>query len=154
MVSSTLFASNAAATGGAVYLTSASEVNLTSTVATSNAAQTGGFALLSASTLRCAADCDFISNSAQVAGGALALTQAALADINDGEFMNNTAGERGGALGAEEKGTLRLLACSLEGNAAQDGGAVASDSTVLYLQGTTFEGNVATGVGGALALQK
>jgi len=129
-----LFASNSAASGGAILLGSMSSALITGT--------------------------RFENNSATGSGGALQLIGSASAALVDCVFLGNTAGggDGGGAIASGSWEGFTLTGCTLAGNralAGSHGGAIAVtywDGFDIHLNDCLLVGNHSEGNGGALYL--
>ena len=147
---------------------------------TGNSAPNGGGALVVASQTECHVEwCIFHNNTAKAVGGAVGMSETSSLKIGNTNFTNNNSTD-GGAIYIDSNSKLQTIMCSywknvaqqtggaikLIGNAtavikschflsnhAEKGGAIdIYDMDYLYIGGTFLLRNVATGRGGAVAM--
>jgi hypothetical protein len=97
-------------------------------------------------------DCQFYNNALSLGSGAgLAVADGANATIYNTHFIKNSAGASGGA--AQIYGGAKFANCVFDGNFAQSNGGAVNISTtsgVSEINLSTFAGNAAAGLGGAV----
>ncbi len=100
----------------------------------------------------------FADNAASADGGAISLTNGGSARVATSRLANNTGSQDGGAVHGRDANIV-LDDVTLTDNDSGDGGGVAmeytsgspfADPNVLTITGSTIDGNVASGMGGAV----
>ena len=140
--------------GGAIYVTSGGALDLTGGTFFQNATKNSGGAIyMNGSASAVMSGVTFDGNQAKLYGGAIYMNSATQATVTDCVFMNNSnPNNLGGAITV--RGTapvLTISGSSFSQNSAKDGGAISAfETTTLSVSDTTFTGNSATGVGGAI----
>ena len=124
-ISNCRFEYNAAANGGAIYITTASSPTIT--------------------------DCFFLRNYAQDAGGAVRCTQSSSPVLSGCNFIENKAAGFGGAIANYNNSSPTLLECSFSYNWSKQGGAVNNyDFCSPGIIRSTFRYNATDNTGGAI----
>ena len=137
--------------GGAIYLNSNANVDISKCTFDSNKADTGG-AIYSLTNNLKISDCTFKSNTASSYdyGGGGAIYSNSVLEIRNSTFELNTASSHGGAIYSISK--LNIINSTFKSNtvsSSKNGGAIYSKSTELNITDSTFKSN--TGFyGGAL----
>jgi len=136
--------------GGAVYNQNGAAANFDGSVFTGNTAANGG-AIYTADGTVSVANSHFSGNGVVAAlnydGGAIYSVRSTLS-ISGSTYTGNTAGGRGGAV-CVDAGTLTLSGSEFYGNSADQGGALANNSTAT-VSNLYFSGNAAATAGGAI----
>lgn len=161
-ISGTLFDSNTATYGGAIYLTSKVQyqgrVELISCSFTSNESSSSGGAISSSSsTLIIDGDNNnktiFSYNvSSNGSGSAIYLTSSSI-DIDYCEFVENVSPKSGGAIYASSCDNIVINHSLFEGNeAGNNGGAIYSSGSSISTSDSEFNNNSSTNNGGSIYL--
>lgn len=143
------FTSNAAGTGGAMYLDGVATWALRQSVLSDNVATEGqGGAVFSAGAAAATvADCSLDRNSAAADGGAMWVSSATFS-ASGSAFVGNACQNDGGALALAASTLAELDGCVFRGNAAagiaaRGGAVVVSAARAVVIRGSTFSGNEA-----------
>ena len=167
-ISSTTFTNNSSDLGGAVAIMKQGSFNTSgSTTFTDvpfigNTAKYGGAIYAEKENITISGTSRFEGNSATVEGGAIYLANQSNLKIEGGSFIGNTATgttSQGGAIFISTDSTLNIDGANFKNNMVgkADGasywayGGAILNANELRITNTTFEGNIAGSVGGALA---
>ncbi len=134
--------------GGAVFVVTASATFVGPTLY-SNAAESGGGLYLQNGNNVTLSDAQFIENEAEGSGGGMFIFSGTSLTLTHNHWISNSATAYGGGLFAQTTNALMIAHNYFFGNRADDGGAGASClfDTGLRLEANTFSSNVGTGVG-------
>ena len=137
--------------GGAVYSNVATTMDHAQIMFQGNHAKEDGGAIASFVSITLAGTVCFVSNSAQIGGATISYGTATLNGANI-TFQDNFALALGGAIASFEEFIVSSAATFSNNTAMQQGGAVysAGDISVLDNAQLIFQGNHATGEGGAV----
>ena len=141
-------------TGGAVHLRGSSTFEGSSLLFEDNTAYAGGAMDVQDSASASLVACSFVDNRAHTKGGGLRAYDSAEVSCDSCSFEGNTAPE-GGAVDVSVDASFNDLDGFYEDNEATngDGGAIrVADEAELYIEGTSFEGNLARESGGAVSV--
>ena len=164
-ITNTDFSENTSANGGALY--NRGKVTITGGSFTSNTSEGVGGAITNSGGDLTLTNVSFTGNHAKTTGGAIHTNKSTSSNgthkltINSGSFVNNEAGytdertrgasaHNGGAIFAGAGTQLEITSTVFEGNKASgNGGAIAADNTSTFTD-VTFKNNSAAVDGGAL----
>ena len=150
--------------GGAIYCDSFAKLLIISTIFQSNTANWGG--AIYAGRLEIF-NCKFVNNSAEYSGGAISSDISwyilpILLIVHNSTFENNHCNEDGGAILFHYSGVddFKVQGCEFKNNSAQMGGAImlkyegnyAPPELHSIVESTSFQGNFANKFGGAIYL--
>jgi predicted outer membrane repeat protein len=149
-VNNCLLSGNSGGDGGGIDF-GYGDLSVTNCTLTGNTATYRGGALVVASDNATISNCTLANNSVAGEGGALyAYTNSNTAmTVSDCTVIDNTAGTSGGGLYFQHCNLL-VSNCTLAGNSALDGGAIAGDYNSLTVRNSILEGNSASSSGGGI----
>ncbi len=139
-------------TGGAIYNLGA--LTLTNCLLAGNrsAQLAGAINSTGAGSSVNALGCNFIGNNSggNNGGGAIYGDNFTLINVADCNFLTNHSPTTAGAIHIINNATGVVLRCTFAGNSSSDAGAVRNNSGTVTLGASTFAGNIATNIGGAV----
>ncbi|MEM9088935.1 MAG: CHAT domain-containing protein [Cyanobacteria bacterium P01_F01_bin.53] len=148
-VAASRFEGNQATIGGGLF-TVATDLTLSDTQLVNNqAADDGGGLRLSAGSTSTIENSQFTDNQARFGGG-LELSDGSSATLRDSSFTGNGAVLLGGGVQVDLDSRFVAQGVTFEGNQARSGGGLLNLGDTS-LTNTTFSGNLASGVGGAIS---
>ncbi len=145
-LSNMAFVANSATAGGAIAQFQ-SDLRLSNVTFLGNRAGNSGGGILSDGAELTLSQVRFVGNKAQQGGGITA--KNGNVTINQSRFQNNVAAQSGGALLLQNSGEARLTDVTFHRQQAARGGAIAAESSTVYVSQSSLSENTATD-GGAL----
>ncbi len=134
--------------GGALYIDGRSTLRAVGTTFTNNTAALGGAIAVRGGSTASLEDCTIEDSSALLTGGAIDVRAASLDTV--ATLMRGNAAAQGGAVAVGTGGDWVDALSVLSGSDATGDGGAAWLHGATVLDGTTFDGNVAGGSGGAV----
>ena len=148
-ITNAIFRDSHSGTGGAIYITANSNVNLENCTFLNNSANTAG-AIYSSGAVLNINDCLFINNTANNWGGTIVSVNESKLNIKRSKFINSLSTEDAGRSIYLVKSSLSLNDVEISNLSAPFGAAIISLKSDLNITNLTSVGNIAKFNGGAI----